>query len=68
MIRSRGATHAHARRSAVIGALALIAVGSWSVMPHEAAAEPRWFAEDGVAIRGTDPVAYFTRSPRPHLR
>ena len=49
------------RRVLILGALGAIAVASTRTR-----AEPdrRWFAEHGVAIRGTDPVAYF-RQGRP---
>lgn len=46
------------RRALIAGAFCAIAVASTRTR-----AEPnrRWFAENGVAIRGTDPVAYFTQ-------
>lgn len=49
-----------ARRRVLSAAPALGAV----LVGTPAAAQPRWFAEDGVAIRGADPVAYF-REGRP---
>jgi YHS domain-containing protein len=49
------------RRALVAGGLGGIAAAS---MPTRAEPNRRWFAEDGVAIRGTDPVAYF-RAGRP---
>lgn len=49
-----------ARRRVLSAAPALGAL----LVGMKAAAQPRWFAEDGVAIRGTDPVAYF-REGRP---
>lgn len=49
------------RRVLVLGASAAVAVASTRT---RAEANRRWFAENGVAIRGTDPVAYF-RNGRP---
>lgn len=45
------------RRVLLAGLLAVLALG-----PVAAQRSPRVFAENGVAIRGFDPVAYFTES------
>jgi YHS domain-containing protein len=49
------------RRALIAGAFGAIASASART---RAEPERRWFAENGVAIRGTDPVAYF-REGRP---
>lgn len=49
------------RRILILGASAAVAVGNARA---QVAASGHWFAENGVAIRGTDPVAYF-REGRP---
>lgn len=47
------------RRALLASATALLTAAA---LPHLAlAAEPRIFAEGGIAINGTDPVAYFTQ-------
>ncbi|WP_439579954.1 YHS domain-containing (seleno)protein [Elioraea sp.] len=51
------------RRLVVIGALGTIGLAVRGA-PGRADSARRWFAENGVAIRGTDPVAYF-REGRP---
>lgn len=52
------------RRSLLTAALAIPAAGALTLaLPRRAmAAEPEVFAVDGLAIRGTDPVAYFTQN------
>lgn len=51
-----------ARRRMLSAAALSLGAAIWQ--GRDAAAQSRWFAEDGVAIRGTDPVAYF-REGRP---
>jgi YHS domain-containing protein len=50
------------RRNAIIGALALGATGALGYLGlREDVGGAQYFATDGVALRGADPVAYFTQ-------
>ena len=50
------------RRNAIFGALALGAAGAAAYVGlRDNAGTAQYFATDGVALRGADPVAYFTQ-------
>lgn len=50
------------RRYVLLGGLALIALGTAGfVVTQDDPGTARYFAKDGIALRGADPVAYFTQ-------